>query len=67
MLLTPRKELVMKLVDQVTRSLESVVLAAFMVWTVGIAIALFTAPAHERQGVVEIYALTPVIDTHNGV
>jgi hypothetical protein len=56
----------MKLVEQVTRHLESVVLAAFMVWTVGLAVALLTPQAPERQGVVEIYALTPVADANTG-
>ena len=51
----------MKLSQRITQSLESVFLAMFMVWTLGISVALLTSPTkHERQGVVEIHALTPV-------
>lgn len=41
----PSKELVMKLVEQVTQSLESVVPALLMVWTLGTAAALLAAGA----------------------
>jgi hypothetical protein len=60
------KELAMKLIEQVTQSLELVVPAVLMVWTLGTAVALLTPPAHERQGVVEIYSLTPVVDGSTG-
>ena len=56
----------MKLVDQVTQSLESVIPALLMVWTVGTAVVLVTPPAPERRGTVEIYALTPVVDANTG-
>lgn len=56
----------MKLVEQVTQSLESLVPALFMVWTLGVAVALLAPPAPERHGVVEIYALTPVVDGNTG-
>jgi hypothetical protein len=56
----------MKLVEQVTESLESVVPALLMVWTLGSAAVLLTPPTHERQGTVEIYALTPVVDANTG-
>jgi hypothetical protein len=57
----------MKLVEQVTQSLEAIVPAVLVVWTLGTAALLVTPPAQERQGVVEIYALTPVIDANPGV
>jgi hypothetical protein len=56
----------MKLVEQVTQSLESVIPAVLVVWSLGVSVALLTPPAQERQGVVEIYALTPVADANTG-
>lgn len=49
----------MNLKEQFNAVLESLFLAMFMVWTVGTTIALLIPEGgRERQGVVEIYALT---------
>jgi hypothetical protein len=53
--------------ERVNRALESLFLAMFMVWSVGIAVALLNPPtAGHRSGVVEVYSLTPVADSNAG-
>ena len=51
--------------EQIHRALESLFLAMFMVWTVGITIVLLNPQGtRDRQGVVEVYSLT---DANAGV
>jgi hypothetical protein len=62
----------MNFTDRLNRSLDSLLLALFASLTVGIAVALVNPQAnagvgHERQGTVEIYALSAVDSTNDGV
>jgi hypothetical protein len=58
----------MKAKEQVNRALESLFLAMFMAWTVGITIALlYPQSDREHRGVVEVYSLTTVADANAGV
>lgn len=51
----------MKLKEQLIGALDSIFLAVVAVWTITIAVALIQpGDAIERNGVVEIYSLTPV-------
>ena len=53
--------------ERLNRALESLFLAMFMVWSVGIAVALLSPPAAgHRGGVVEVYSLTPVANSNAG-
>jgi hypothetical protein len=55
----------MKRHEQFHRALESLFLAMFMAWTVGITIALINPQGtRDRQGVVEVYSMT---DANAGV
>jgi hypothetical protein len=59
----------MKLAQQITQSLDSalepVVLALFMVWTLGITVTVLN-PVPAPSGQVEVYALTPLVDANTG-
>jgi hypothetical protein len=57
----------MSLKEKFNRTLESLFLAMFMVWTVGITIALLNPQTgREHHGVVEIYSLTTVANANTG-
>jgi hypothetical protein len=57
----------MSLTDRLNRSLDSLLLTLFAALTIGGTVALVNPqPTHERQGTVEIYALSAV-DSTDGV
>jgi hypothetical protein len=58
----------MKLKEHVNHALESLFLAMFMVWTIGITVALlYPQSDREHRGVVEVYSLAAVADANAGV